>query len=379
MTAAVGCTHLQLRRSTVAHSMTLSDLYTQQVLNNLAMFVQNPDALPFFAFPNQGTTSIQDTGNIGNPGYASGNFSTSPFVLNGSRQTTENWVLVPVSDPGKLGLMRCAYRQAIAQCIGVDKTFTGCPDCRTLRKDFHGPSGSASDKPNENEEQPCLNSACWFRWSCNKHLPKSADRRFVGRYGEVCVWVPLEGRDMLTRLTLWVLDYAVNDAVQFEKRTKTVEMYIDKNGDIVNEGQASQFLRTGVRKITATIPIDLPSGAIADLDKYGEFLQKFGTKGKLDLLKRARDFGDSEDDIKTFSYWKAWKVDDFVKGLGEDEKRRLGAELLWIQGKEVIPGRIPDNDELFRGPGTFQRKGSASAGLQAYEQRLTAASGASPR
>ena len=49
--------------------MTLSDIYTQQVLNNLAMFIRNPDALPFFAFPNQGTTQIQDTGNIGNLGY----------------------------------------------------------------------------------------------------------------------------------------------------------------------------------------------------------------------------------------------------------------------------------------------------------------------
>jgi hypothetical protein len=43
----VGCTSVQLRHSTVAHSTTLKDIYTQQVMNNLAMFLQNPDALPF--------------------------------------------------------------------------------------------------------------------------------------------------------------------------------------------------------------------------------------------------------------------------------------------------------------------------------------------
>ena len=88
--------------------MTLADIYTQQVMNNLAMFIENPYAIPFFAFPNQGTTQIADAGSVGGPGYTGTNFVTGPFGLSGSRQATENWVLNPISDPAKLALMRCA-------------------------------------------------------------------------------------------------------------------------------------------------------------------------------------------------------------------------------------------------------------------------------
>ncbi len=154
---APGCTYVQLRKSTVNQSTTLSDIYTQQVLNNLAMFVQNPDALPFFAFPNQGTTQIQDQGTIGGPGYSSGRFASSAFGLNASRQATENWVLVPVSDPAKLSLMRCAYQQAIASCVGSDRgAITACSDCQELRKQFYGPRGSATGRPGSTRTLPAL-------------------------------------------------------------------------------------------------------------------------------------------------------------------------------------------------------------------------------
>lgn len=368
--------------------MTLSELYTQQVLNNLAMFVQNPDALPFFAFPNQGTTSIQDTGNIGNPGYESSRFMSSAFVLNGARQTTENWVLVPVSDPAKLGLMRCAYRQAIASCIGVDLTHAGCPSCRDLRKDFHGPPDPAAKNPQENEELPCLDSACWLRWSCKKHLPKKGDSRYVGRYGDLYVWIPPGGREMLTRLTMAILDYAVNDAVQYEKRTKQVEIWVDDTGEVVNEVNEAGDPRTGVRKITATIPIDFASGNLAILDTYGEFLRKFPAGTKQRLLDRGKAFGASDEDLDNLEYWEDLPLDAFASGfvvvsgvrkqlLPPDESLREPAR--WIKKHNVIPRDIPDDDELLRGPALYQRKGSASAGLQAYEQRLTAASGAPPK
>ena len=128
--------------------MTLGDIYTKQVLNNLAMFIQNPDALPFFGFPNQGTTQIQDTGTIGGPGYSGGHFMTSPFDLNASQATTENWVLVPVTDPAKLATVRCAYRQAIASCIGMNlNDIAGCPDCRGAAKTSTAPRAKRPEDP----------------------------------------------------------------------------------------------------------------------------------------------------------------------------------------------------------------------------------------
>src|SRR5581483_3605697 len=203
------------------------------------------------------------------------------------------------------------------------------------------------------------------------------------------------------RLTLWVLDYAVNDAVQFAKRTKTVEMYVDKYGDIVSEGQVPQLLRQGVRKISATIPIDLPSTAVATLDKYGEFLLKFGPEKKRQLEDRAVELGASPDELDSLQFWLDWPRDKFVKGMKAVKKHGKPLEwvqvyqsdgttpvavredlrdpLRWIQSNNVIPEDIPDDDELLRGPATFERKGSASAGLQALQQRLTSAAGASPQ
>src|SRR5437588_1945686 len=105
--AGTGCTHWQLRANTIRQSTTLSDIYTQQVLDNLAMFVVNPDALPFFAVPNQGTSEVQDTGGVAGLGYLTPHFIGEPLGLTANRQMTENWVLDPVRDPAKLALMRC--------------------------------------------------------------------------------------------------------------------------------------------------------------------------------------------------------------------------------------------------------------------------------
>ena len=59
---AIGCTHTQLRWNTVRQSRTLTDIYEQQVLNNLAMFVYDPNSLPFFSFPNAGASNVNDVG-----------------------------------------------------------------------------------------------------------------------------------------------------------------------------------------------------------------------------------------------------------------------------------------------------------------------------
>ena len=58
-----GCTHTQLRHNTVHQSETTSDIFTQQVLDNLAMFVYDSNSLPFFTFPNGGSNRVTDSGN----------------------------------------------------------------------------------------------------------------------------------------------------------------------------------------------------------------------------------------------------------------------------------------------------------------------------
>ena len=180
---------------------------------------------------------------------------SDPFSLNASRQVSENWVLEPIRDPAKLALMRCAYRQAIAACIGQNlNEGTKCPDCRALREDFYGTRGIAKGDSHKHPDQPCLDSPCWLVWGCKKHasFPKNSPCHLIGSYCNTYVCVPPEGRNMLTRLTLTILDYAVNDPTQFAKRTKQVQIYLDENGKPVKQSDSTTM-------ITATIPIDRPS------------------------------------------------------------------------------------------------------------------------
>ena len=79
---------------------------------------------------------------------------------------------------------------------------------------------------------------------------------------------------MLTRLTLTILDYAVNDPAQFAKRTKQVQIYLDENGKPAKQADSTTT-------ITATIPIDRPSRHVVALDSikapaYVQFLELFG-------------------------------------------------------------------------------------------------------
>ena len=419
--SSLGCTHAQLRRSTVAQSMTLSDIYSQQVLNNLAMFVQNPDALPFFAFPNQGTTSIQDTSSIAGPGYTSANFGTSAFDLNASRQATENWVLVPVSDPAKLALMRCAYQQAIASTMGTPMNRgAGCPDCAGLRSDFYGPKKSASGKPDSAGNLPCLDFPPWFNWGCEKHakLPKHRACHTIGSYCGVYVCVPPECREMLTRLTMTILDYAVNDPSQFGKRTKQVALYLDARGKLTNQANY-------VRSITATIPIDQSSADLLVLDKgiWSEFYRKFKKQDALNLVaaEKARltvenqpkriELDRVEAELKTLEATPQPRAPRDQTRIADLKDFKVNHPDLvpmplsvldnygwWTERKPeqypaagstpVVPGIVEffrDNavkyqilpqdtpsEELLMGPSTLQRQGTASEGLQAIQQRLKA-------
>jgi hypothetical protein len=365
----IGCTSVQLRNSAITHSMTLEEIYTQQVLNNLALFIENPDALPFFAFPNQGTTAVQDTGTAGGPGYTATHFVTSPLGVSASRQKTENWVLNPVNDPAKLALMRCAYQQAIAPCIGVDHHASLCPDCKKLRWEFYGPPDRATGEAHFNEEEPCLNApANWLCWGCKHKIPKNCTAH-VGSHCDLYVWVTPEGEDMLTRLTLTILDYAINDPRQFEKRTKTVELYLKTNGTVSDNS-------TGI-KLTATLPIDMPSKTLAALDKseaYVEFLEKYG-KSKAERLvvqapKVERTYSELTDDQK-IEWWT--KANPDLPSWPDDLKEAVGFVAVHKINPEYVPTR-----EFLQGRAVFQRKSNASGGLQQFGQLLNAASPSSP-
>lgn len=128
-----GCTHHQLRLNTVKQAQTLTNIYQQQVLDNLALFSQDPHAVPHFAVPSSGGSDVTDSGRI----------TGSPLIdfrrvvgLTADRSMRESWTMQPVTDPDKLRRMRCAFQRAVG-CPNVM-----CAKCCDLRKEFVGKKDS---------------------------------------------------------------------------------------------------------------------------------------------------------------------------------------------------------------------------------------------
>ena len=210
-------------------------MQTQQVLDNLAMFMYNPNSMPYFSYPNTSSTLIADSASgAATPGFGR---STGIFWLNGlglsfnaSRQASEGLTVTPVNDPRKLELMRCAYQTAIRNC-GCGVVSKNCPDCQTRFNVFYtgDPNGNIRDGAKGIVTSECLKpECCWFHVCCKKCMPKHCDCLLTGSYCGVHVWVGPEGRNELTKLTLAILDYATNNPPV--QATKTVVYYVDAYG-----------------------------------------------------------------------------------------------------------------------------------------------------
>ncbi len=109
-----GCTHCQLQRNTVKTAGTISNLQYQQVLNNLAMFACNPEALPWHLKLQGGIVQVTDqaTGEIGAILQSGGPNQFLP-ILAGQRTAVAQWQVDPAVDPDELDQLRLAYRKAI--------------------------------------------------------------------------------------------------------------------------------------------------------------------------------------------------------------------------------------------------------------------------
>jgi hypothetical protein len=118
--ATAGCTHMQLRRSTVGQATTLTELQYQQVLNNLAMAYCDPYVLPSLIALKSGTTQTADTGTGGILPSAEPNAVIAPAIT-GSRTIVEQWSTTPITDDTTLALLSMAYRRALGFAELMDK------------------------------------------------------------------------------------------------------------------------------------------------------------------------------------------------------------------------------------------------------------------
>jgi hypothetical protein len=200
-----GCTHIALRDNTVQTANTLADLQYQQVLDNLARFQDDPDAIPSFAVPTAGTVSINDQAGIGvsptySPtlSYAAQGGGALPilsllFPFSGQRALTENWSLTPITDADNLRRLRCAYRLLVMGDTTPNREF-----CVNQMKEFF-----AGEEANLADSFPRRG---WYGAGKKNDVPKAAC--YVGQHGSTYVWVMAAGRNDLALFAMATLDLA---------------------------------------------------------------------------------------------------------------------------------------------------------------------------
>jgi hypothetical protein len=113
--ALSGCANVQLKQSTLRSASTLTDLQYQQVLDNLAMYCEDPTALPWHVNLQNGAVQIADAGSVGTIAQTdlSHAFTWSPYFT-GTRSIVTQWSTVPVTDETALRLLRLAYQIAVS-------------------------------------------------------------------------------------------------------------------------------------------------------------------------------------------------------------------------------------------------------------------------
>lgn len=240
--AATGCTYMPLRRNTIQQAQSVADLQQQQVMNNLAMFMYDPNALPFFSLPGASLATVTDTtSGSGGLNWIARGFSGASLGAMASRAQLETYNMLPVTSPTSLSLMRCAYQQVVANCrsSSVPDEYKqlvsqNCPNCAKLWNRFYTgdpntpptPPGDAHDSGAITNR--CLQGRCWLGVGCRKCVPKECPCNYVGHYCGLYVWVLPNGRDELAKLTLAILDYALHEPPAPKERQ--IVYYVGLNG-----------------------------------------------------------------------------------------------------------------------------------------------------
>lgn len=242
LVAASGCTYMPLRRNTIQQAQSVADLQQQQVMNNLAMFMYDPNALPFFSVPGASLATVTDTTTgSGGLNWITRGFSGASLGAMATRAQLETYNMLPVTSPTSLSMMRCAYQQVVANCRAstVPEEFKhlvskNCPDCQKLWNHFYTGDAKSPPPPPGDPRDPgtisnrCLQGRCWLGAGCKKCLPKECPCNYVGHYCGLYVWVLPNGRDDLTKLTLAILDYALHEAPAPKERQ--IVYYVGLNG-----------------------------------------------------------------------------------------------------------------------------------------------------
>jgi hypothetical protein len=195
---------------------SVTDLYQQEVLNNLAQQAANPSTLPYFSVPGTGTTT--DQRQIQANYTLTFDLITSSVVRFADRylldkqsayiqpqlQYAEQWQSAPTNDPDKIVLMQIAYHRALGRTTDREES---------VLKKFYGVSepAKASEMAPEVDIEirrryyDALHPG-WINVGRKQNLPRHAC--LVGQCGDTYIWVPPDRGRELAEFTLTILDIA---------------------------------------------------------------------------------------------------------------------------------------------------------------------------
>ena len=210
-----GCAHFQLENHTLRQASTITDLRYREVLDNIAMSLENPDVLPYFAIVKDGTANVQNNGQSTFAITWMPASTIEALGLNGSHTVAQQWGLDPVKDPQRLKAMQCIFKCATGACDCHDA------ECAALFKHF----GIANDVDR------LLAGGCWYHVGRKNCVPKCAP--FAGHACTKTVWVNQDGIEQLTRLTIIILDIATVDLASLET-TVTREETRNAKGEVTS-------------------------------------------------------------------------------------------------------------------------------------------------
>jgi hypothetical protein len=108
----MGCqSHHFVARNAIKVTTTINDILEQEVIDNIAVFAANRDAMPYFAIVGDGTAQVTDSGSV-SPTlmFNAIKFTGANFGMNASRGLQENWKLSPCMTAGRLARLRCAFQ-----------------------------------------------------------------------------------------------------------------------------------------------------------------------------------------------------------------------------------------------------------------------------
>lgn len=324
-----GCATRHLRYNTVTQAAAVADVHTQQVLDNLAKFAANPNAMPYFTFTSSSTSDVTDTI------PATQSFSFTPFGLASwgmgtglTRGARQSYSTEPVTDPRKLELMRCAYQRAIGNCCC--SSVVSCANCEKLFNNFYlgqtipGTTQKLTAdgtpiwiQPGDNEREliklgkgsyadvafpniaipiddtdvvvlavektislvasrsgettiECIDGECWFNTG-TKHDVSKLTQHYVGHRGNTYVWVPEQHVRRLTDLTLVILDIATKKPIEKpKKREIEVKLNLDYLGHpIASAKDAFYHIKTTVTEGTDVTKL-FESGTVTMTQTQGD-------------------------------------------------------------------------------------------------------------